>query len=142
MEIQEIETIISSFKKAGLNSLFLKNQDFELQLGKQDVSKVIQQEISEDAEQKKENRPIEVVTQEEYKTIVAPMVGTFYAAANPSAEPIVKIGMQLKKGDVVCILEAMKLMNEVEADVEGEVIDILVKNEEMVEYGQPLFLLK
>lgn len=142
MEIQEIETIISSFKKAGLNSLFLKNQDFELQLGKQDVSKVIQHEISEDAEQKKENRPIEVVTQEEYKTIVAPMVGTFYAAANPSAEPIVKIGMQLKKGDVVCILEAMKLMNEVEADVEGEVIDILVKNEEMVEYGQPLFLLK
>lgn len=73
------------------------------------------------------------------KSIKAPMVGTFYSASSPDAEPFVKVGDYVKKGDIVCVIEAMKLMNEVEAEEDGEIVEILVNNEEMVEYGQDLF---
>ena len=76
------------------------------------------------------------------KSIKSPIVGTFYRAKSPTATPFVEVGSYVHKGDVVCIVEAMKLMNEVEAEEEGEVIEILVGNEEMVEYNQPLILLK
>ena len=76
------------------------------------------------------------------KAITSPMVGTFYSASSPKAKPFVEIGTKVKKGDVVCVIEAMKLMNEVEAEIEGEVVEILALNESMVEFGQPLFILK
>lgn len=76
------------------------------------------------------------------KKIVSPMVGTFYAAPAPDKPPYVKVGDKVKKGQIVCIIEAMKLMNEIESEFDGEIVKILVNNEEMVEYGQPLFLLK
>lgn len=76
------------------------------------------------------------------KIIQAPMVGTFYSASAPGAEPFVKVGDQVKKGDVVCVIEAMKLMNEVEAEEDGEIVEILVQNEDMIEYGQPLFVVR
>lgn len=74
--------------------------------------------------------------------IVSPMVGTFYAAPAPDAEPYVKVGDHVKEDTIVCIVEAMKLMNELEAEVEGEIVEILVENGQLVEYGQPLFLVK
>lgn len=74
--------------------------------------------------------------------IVSPMVGTFYHAPSPDAQPYVKRGDQVNEKTVVCILEAMKLMNEIEAEVSGEVVDILVENGQLVEYGQPLFLVR
>lgn len=74
--------------------------------------------------------------------IVAPMVGTVYRAPEPGSEPFVDVGRRVKKGDIVCIIEAMKLMNEVEAEIDGEIIEVLVDNEEMVEYGQPLFIIR
>ena len=77
-----------------------------------------------------------------YHEITAPMVGTFYAAPAPDAEPYVKVGSKVKKDTVVCIVEAMKLFNEIEAEVEGEIVEILVENGQLVEYGQPLFLVK
>lgn len=76
------------------------------------------------------------------KLILAPMVGTFYAQPGPDKPPYVNVGDKVKKGQPVCIIEAMKLMNEIESEVEGEILECLVKNEEMVEFGQPLFLLK
>ena len=69
----------------------------------------------------------------------SPIVGVFYEAPAPGAEPFVKVGSRVKKGDVLCIVEAMKLMNEVVAEVDGEVVDVCVKNGEIVEYGQVLF---
>ena len=80
--------------------------------------------------------------EENYKVIKSPMVGTFYASSSPTAEPFVKIGDKIKKGQVVCIVEAMKLMNEIESEFDGEVVEICVKNEDMVEYGTPLFKIK
>ncbi len=76
------------------------------------------------------------------KKLVSPMVGTFYAQASPDKPAFVKVGDKVKKGQTICIIEAMKLMNEIESEYDGEIVDILIKNEEMVEFGQPLFLIK
>lgn len=76
------------------------------------------------------------------KTIKAPMVGVFYQAASPEAEPYVTVGKTVKKGDTVCIIEAMKLMNEIQAEEDGTIKEILVKNGDIIEYGQPLFVIE
>ncbi len=73
------------------------------------------------------------------KYITSPMVGVFYAAPGPNAAPFVKEGTQVKHDDVVCIIEAMKLMNEITAQTQGKIVEILVKNGDVVEYGQKLF---
>lgn len=73
--------------------------------------------------------------------VKAPMVGTFYRAPNPGAAPFVEVGQSVKEGDALCIVEAMKLLNEIEADKAGVIKEILVENGEPVEYGQPLFVI-
>ena len=77
----------------------------------------------------------------EENIVSSPMVGTFYAAASPDDDPFVSVGSTVKKGDVLCIVEAMKLMNEIEAEYDGVVEKVLVKNAEPLEYGQPLFVI-
>ena len=84
----------------------------------------------------------EVKIEENYKLIKAPMVGTFYGSSSPKAEPFVKIGDKVKKGQVVCIVEAMKLMNEIESEYSGKIKEILVKDGEPVEYGTDLFIIE
>lgn len=74
--------------------------------------------------------------------ITSPMVGTFYASPTPDADVYVKAGSVVSKDSIVCIVEAMKLFNEIEAEVNGEIVEVLVKNGQLVEYGQPLFLVK
>lgn len=74
--------------------------------------------------------------------ITSPMVGTFYAAASPDNPPFAKIGDQVNADSIVCIVEAMKLFNEIESEVSGEIVEILAKDGQLVEYGQPLFLVK
>lgn len=76
------------------------------------------------------------------KTIKAPMVGVFYQAASPEADPYVTVGKTVKKGDTVCIIEAMKLMNEIQAEEDGTIKEILVKDGDIIEYGQPLFVIE
>lgn len=74
-------------------------------------------------------------------TINAPIVGTFYRASSPDADPFVKVGDKVKVGDVLCIIEAMKLMNEIESEVSGTIKEVLIENAEPVEYDQPLFVI-
>ncbi|MDR6998684.1 acetyl-CoA carboxylase biotin carboxyl carrier protein [Neobacillus niacini] len=74
--------------------------------------------------------------------ITSPMVGTFYASPSPDADVYVKIGSKVSKDSIVCIVEAMKLFNEIEAEVNGEIVEVLAKDGQLVEYGQPLFLVK
>jgi len=74
--------------------------------------------------------------------IVSPMVGTFYAAPNPDSPAYVKVGDKVGDETIVCIVEAMKLFNEIEAEVKGEIVEVLAKDGDLVEYGQPLFLVK
>lgn len=76
------------------------------------------------------------------KEMASPLIGTFYSSPSPDMPPYVKEGDQVKKGQVVGIVEAMKLMNEIECEFDGEIVEILVDNEQTVEYGQPLFKIK
>lgn len=76
------------------------------------------------------------------KTVNAPIVGVFYAAPSPGSEPYVTVGKKVKKGDTVCIIEAMKCMNEIQAEEDGEITEILVNDGELVEYGQSLFKIR
>ncbi len=99
-----------------------------------------------------ENKPVEKEKQipqeeqnkidENLKIITSPMVGTFYEASSPKQPPMVKVGDKVKKGDVLCIIEAMKLMNEIESEFDGEIVEICVQNEEVVDFGKPLFKIK
>ena len=79
---------------------------------------------------------------DEGNIVKSPMVGTFYLKPSPNSDPYVQVGQKVKKGDVLCIVEAMKLMNEIESEWDGEIKEILVKDEEPVEYGKPLFVIK
>lgn len=74
--------------------------------------------------------------------VKSPMVGTFYRAASPGAKPFVEVGAQVKEGDTICIIEAMKILNEIEADKAGTITQVLVENGQAVEYGQPLFVIE
>ena len=76
------------------------------------------------------------------QTITSPMVGTYYSASAPGAKPFVDIGMEIKVGQILCIIEAMKMMNQIESDKSGRVTAILAKNGEPVEFGQPLFIIE
>jgi acetyl-CoA carboxylase biotin carboxyl carrier protein len=86
--------------------------------------------------------PAEEAEEARLVPIVAPMVGTFYRAPSPDAPPFVEVGERVEKGQTVCIIEAMKLFNEVPAEVEGRIVKILAENGQPVEYGQPLFLVE
>lgn len=143
MELEDVTALISAFNEAGLSSLSLKCEAFELQLGKQ-LEQVVEVKEAKGEVVQSPVAELEAAHQEETitKCIKAPMVGTFYAAPDPKAKPLVEVGSYVKKGDVVCIIEAMKLMNEVESDIEGEVVSILADNEQLVAYDQPLFILK
>jgi len=83
--------------------------------------------------------PVEARTSEDLHLVKSPIVGTFYGSPSPGAEPFVKVGAHVETGQVLCIVEAMKLMNEIESDETGEVVRIFVENGQPVEYGQPLF---
>ena len=87
-------------------------------------------------------QPIQEEPKEEYKEIKSPMVGTFYSKPSPDKEAFVKVGDKVKKGQVVCIIEAMKLMNEIEAEFDGEVVKVCLNDGDAVEYGKRRFKLK
>ena len=115
----------------------MSKYDKEPQIANQTQSQtadVVTEEVAEEEMQKLENK--------EGKIIKSPMVGTFYSKPSPTADPYVEVGTIVKEGDTVCIVEAMKLMNEIESEFPGEVAEILVKDGEPVEYGTPLFRIK
>ena len=89
-----------------------------------------------------ERMPVADVAREGFVTLEAPMVGTFYRASSPTADPYVREGDVVKEGQIVCIIEAMKLMNEIESKTAGRIAKILVENGQPVEYGQPLLVIE
>lgn len=141
MEYEQIKKIINDMGQSRLNSL---NIEFS------DGAKIILTKDSNVTSKmespliKKDN--IEIVKEEmveEAKNIIkSPMVGTFYLKPAPDKEDFVKVGDKVEKGQVLCIVEAMKLMNEIESEYDGEIVEICVNNEEMVDYGKPLFKIK
>lgn len=146
MSIDIIKTLIKEFNGSDLTRLKLNYEDFQIELEKDlactaTVPKVAPTQMAPVA-----TAEVNIITgcneQQVGTEVKSPMVGTFYASSSPDSKPFVTIGSKVKKGDVVCIIEAMKLMNEVEAETDGEVVAILVENEQMVEFDQPLFIIK
>lgn len=155
MDVEAIKELMGAFKETELSKFELKCDDFELKLGKETapINTIVstvpapQVNVTQVGEGPNIMQPITQGTMQNgadkiVKAIKSPIVGTFYRADSPSAKPFVEVGDYVRKGDIVCIVEAMKLMNEVEAEEEGEVVEILVQNEQMVEYNQPLIVLR
>lgn len=146
MEYSEIKKIIEDMGNSNLDNLEIEFPDgLKIKMEKDSQNKEIKIKSQDNQEIKNingEKCKKEVIEQEDYKVIKSPMVGTFYASSSPKAEPFVKIGDKVRKGQVVCIVEAMKLMNEIEAEFDGEIIEICKKDEDMVEYGEVLFKVK
>ncbi|WP_221174092.1 biotin/lipoyl-containing protein [Selenomonas sp. AB3002] len=135
ISIEEIKDLMKTLDASSLQRLEIKNGDCSLTIEKGNRGKAM---VAAPSAQrgKQEIRSGAMVE------IKAPMVGTFYAAADPEAEPFVEVGSAVNPDTVVCVLEAMKLFTEVTADCGGEIAEILVKNGDFVEYGQPLFRVK
>ena len=137
LSLEEIKELVKVLEDSSLNKLELKYEDGKVLLEKTVTAinePVVNTTVAPMAMPAK--------TGEQIVEITAPMVGTFYGAPDPKAEPFVKVGSKVTPNTVVCILEAMKLFSEIEAEVEGEITEILVKDGESVEFGQPLFKVK
>jgi len=135
---KDIFELIERFDKSSLCELEITAGEGRIRLSKAAISNAAVR-----IPQPSENHETHVVSKSPKvsKTITAPLVGTFYSSASPDSGPYVKVGDKVTKGMVVCIIEAMKNMNEIESDEEGEIAEILVKNHTPVEYGQLLFRL-
>lgn len=114
------------------DSLISKNIDKN-----QMISEKLDSDIASDIE-----GTAKIIPEENLFVVKSPIVGTVYSSPSAELQNFVKVGSVVKKGDTLCILEAMKLMNEIESEVDGEVVEVLVSNEDMVEYGQPLFKIR
>ncbi|MCM8779913.1 MAG: acetyl-CoA carboxylase biotin carboxyl carrier protein [Candidatus Omnitrophica bacterium] len=149
MNLKEIKEMIALMNENGLMELEIEKDGMRIKLRKaspeqQTVSGpiIVEREKVPEAKPKEELKlPVKESTVKTIE-IKAPMVGTFYRAPSPEAPPFVEVGQVISAGDVICILEAMKLMNEIKSEVKGKVIEILVDNAEPVEFGQPLFLVE
>jgi acetyl-CoA carboxylase biotin carboxyl carrier protein len=144
MKIDEIRELILLFDKTSIAELDVQKQDYRLSLRKSAREKESVKDFPLDINQKEElsNEKENDIAEKETVEVLAPMVATFYKAASPDAAPYVEIGDYVEIGQTLCILEAMKLMNEIRSEISGTIIDILVDNAEPVEYGQVLFLIE
>ena len=143
MNIRQIRELAQIVRENGLSALEVSENESRIRI-ECDQKEVVVQEMAAAPASPQSAVPEEKQTNVDFnraREIKSPMVGVFYAASAPEASPFVEIGSRVKKGDVVCIIEAMKLMNEITAEFDGEVVDICVRNGDVVEYGQPLFKL-
>ncbi len=145
MNLEQVDSLIEKMERASLTEISYKDKDVDIKL-KRDlapaVTQVPQTVQTQSAPQVPQTPAQEVQPEDEGIVVRAPMVGTFYKAPSPEADAYVKVGDKVSNTSVVCILEAMKLFNEIQADVSGEVTEILVDDGDMVEYNQPLFRLR
>lgn len=139
MEYEKIKQLIDEMGNSKLTEIDIEFPDgTKISMKKDKIQERIIQNTSIIKNDTIENQIKEDTTEKKGNIIKSPMVGTFYLKPSPTAEPYIEIGKEVKKGDVLCIIEAMKLMNEIESEYTGKVIEILVKDGEAVEYGTPL----
>lgn len=144
MDLKEIRAILRLLKGTDIVELELEGKDGKIRLRREVL---VQQRAIEKPSSEESVSQRDLVEKEERKgknlmTLTSPMVGTFYRSSSPDAPPFVEEGSIVKKGQSICIIEAMKIMNEIEAESDGKIISILVDNGQPVEYGEPLFLLE
>lgn len=158
-KLSEIKELIRLVDQSSLQELEIQNEGYKLFLRKPSVTEsvVVTQAPAYHAAPAAIHAPAAAIRPEAEQAapaedrsddaanlhrIVSPMVGTYYHASSPDAPLFVKVGDKVTEKTVVCIVEAMKLMNEIEAEVKGEIVQVLVENGQLVEYGQPLFLVR
>lgn len=147
MNVEQIEKLVEIVEKSSLTEFSYKDEEVKITMSKLDHAPVIAGGVTMAAPMAgaPEQAAVSVEAAEEADDnllITSPIVGTFYAAPAPDAAPFVKVGDHVKNGQTVCILEAMKLMNEIQCEFDCEIEAVLVSNEQKVEYGQPLFRVK
>ncbi len=147
MKFEDIKELIKVFDESKIDKIELKNGDFEISMkkGLEKISKSVTSTIAtsqvEEINSAVNENESTIKSNETSKgeLIKSPMVGTFYAAPAPDAPPFVNVGDTVKKGQTLCILEAMKIMNELEAEFDCKILEILVEDGQAVEYDMPLF---
>lgn len=145
LDLEKLEGLVKIMEDSSLNTMSIKDGDFKITMSKLDNPPVLANgsmvsAVSALPSEKEEAASSAGNTEEDNEVhIVSPIVGTFYSAKGPTIPAFVKVGDTVKAGDTVCILEAMKMMNEITADFDCEIEAVLVSNEQKVEYGQPLF---
>jgi len=151
-KLSEIKELIKLVDESSVQELEIENEGSRLSIRKPGKTEYVQAaavqpqviaapQVQQPAAVVAEAAP-QVDTTSHLHKIVSPMVGTFYRASSPEAGPFVSVGDKVVDKTTVCIIEAMKLMNELDADIKGEIVEVLVENGQLVEYGQPLFLVK
>ncbi|HEX2986204.1 MAG TPA: acetyl-CoA carboxylase biotin carboxyl carrier protein [Caproiciproducens sp.] len=148
MKIEEIRSLAQIMQETGLTGLEINENGQTIRLEKtcpKPEPVTIVSPVSATAVQAApavngtEEKPAQA---ENCRIIKSPMVGVFYIAPSPESEPYVKVGSMVKKGDIICVIEAMKLLNEINSDQDGEIVEVCAENGQVVEYGQPLFKLR
>lgn len=149
MELEKIEGLVKILEASSLKTMTIKEGDFKITMSKLDNPPVVAAGAAVAAAPTTAPvtaasvEPVVLSAEEDDEVnITSPIVGTFYSAAGPEIPAYVKVGDHVKAGETVCILEAMKMMNEITADFDCEIEAVLVSNEQKVEYGQPLFRVK
>ena len=150
MELENVIKLINAVSESSLTSFSMEDGDTKLSLGVdrsdrtvvKDTASAVDIVNSDNGSESGLNKSDIKTSDDDVLTVNSPLVGVFYSSASPEADAYVAIGDRVKKGQVIGIVEAMKLMNEIESDYDGVVTDILVDNEQMVEYGQPMFVIK
>jgi acetyl-CoA carboxylase biotin carboxyl carrier protein len=141
MDIDKIKQIIEVLKGTDITEIQLEKEDEKIVIkrGQQTSSPVYVQHFESEVKSKIEQK---IDEDKSLYSVNSPIVGTVYRAASPDASYFVEAGSKVKKGTILCIIEAMKLMNEIESEVDGTILKVLVENGQAVEYGQPLFLIE
>ena len=153
MDLRKIKKLMELLEESGIAEIEVKEGEESIKLSRNSsilaapVQQVMQQPVFASQQQSTEvvdsaSAIKETKINENKNTVNSPMVGTFYASASPESKPFVTVGQTVKKGDTLCILEAMKMMNQVQAETDGKILEILVDNAEPVEFDQPLFVIE
>ena len=146
MDIRKVKKLIEMLESSELEEIEIHEGEESVRLVKNKTETVVTHQVQpnqldkvvESSEQPQKSAPL--IENSDGEVITSPMVGTFYAAASPGAKPFISVGDEIQEGDVVCIVEAMKMMNEIKSDYSGKVISVLAENSEPVEFGQALFV--
>ena len=149
MDIRKVKKLIEMLENSELEEIEIQEGEESVRLVKKQSQNIVSEIIQKsepDSPKGGLDKPKEKVTEEKVsekgEVITSPMVGTFYSAASPGAKPFVSVGDEVQEGDVVCIVEAMKMMNEIKSDFSGKITSILVENSQPVEFGQSLFIVE
>jgi acetyl-CoA carboxylase biotin carboxyl carrier protein len=142
MEIEDLKELIDLLRETDITELQLEKDGTKVRIKRERMLSPMEIQVQRFSSLQEKVAPETAEEETRLITITSPIVGTFYRAPSPEATPFVELGSRVKKGQVLCIVEAMKLMNEIESEIDGTVIKILVENSQPVEYGEPLFLIE